>query len=1161
MKSGESQQNLIASETMNEPTTPMANFDINDLTEKPLGPIEKTYLLHAERGDCATVKRLIRQYANNPEELDINCVDPLNRSALTAAIENENMELIKLLVDEKIQVKDALLQAIKEEYIEAVEFLLQYEEEHHVVGQPYSWESVDRASSTFTSDITPLILASHKNNYEIIKILLDRGASLPMPHDVKCGCDECVESNSLDSLRHSRARINAYRALSASSLIALSSKDPVLTAFELSWELRKLSRMETEFRADYNEMRTFVQGFATTLLDHVRTSSELEILLNYDPEGDVWEPGEHQSLERLKLAIKYKQKMFVAHPSVQQLLAAIWYEGLPGFRRKSLVGQLVQVAHLGAMFPIYCTIYMMKPESEMGLFLKKPFVKFICHSTSYAYFLMLLGAASQRVEVLAIQMFGNEWMQEMVAEWRRKERGAGPGIAECGVILYMISLIWAEIRTLWTESFSDYLSDLWNIVDFITLTFYMTWLALRMSSIYTVWREASQGRDPWYPREQWESFDPMLLSEGAFAAGMIFSFLKLVHIFSVNPHLGPLQISLGRMIIDIVKFFFIYTLVLFAFGCGLNQLLWYYAELEKSKCYHLPSGLPDFDNNDMACSIWRRYANLFETSQSLFWASFGLVDLVSFELTGIKGFTRFWALLMFGSYSVINVIVLLNMLIAMMSNSYQIISERSDSEWKFARSKLWISYFDDGDTLPPPFNIFPRPKNLLMCRNKDGRTKSFKRRTKEKERLIHEKMTRMLVRRFVMAEQRKRDDFGITEDDVLEIRQDISKMRYDLLDIFKLNGMQTPNLSSETELSGKKGKVMERRLLKDFHIGIVEQAVSEAMSASKEPKDIFGHLAKVIGRGSKNKSNKKDWNSMVRKGTIKDQIGTTKSADDARIGRQSLRKHILSNVSSRSGIDQNKLLEYNPKLSEVPRGARTAYAKFMTKKIQQDYTEEDDTAKAEGVAMPGKSVKKPAPPKPSVKFKHSVDSSSGTVEETDKKSDAKGADGVETKITGSGDTAFKSAESKSAQENNDKKTDDKQKTEDSKESMDVKPKDEKPKEENPKEEKPKEEKPKEEKVASGEKSKVDETKEKDGKSKGEKIDDKSEEAAKDASKDDKKKDNDDKKVKPKEDKAGTSKDDKSKVEKEVKAVLTIENERPSTGGKSKLSGKVRTGWI
>lgn len=30
----------------------------------------------------------------------------------------------------------------------------------------------------------------------------------------------------------------------------------------------------------------------------------------------------------------------MAHPSVQQLLAAMWYEGLPGFRRKTLAAQV-----------------------------------------------------------------------------------------------------------------------------------------------------------------------------------------------------------------------------------------------------------------------------------------------------------------------------------------------------------------------------------------------------------------------------------------------------------------------------------------------------------------------------------------------------------------------------------------------------------------------------------------------------------------------------------------------------------------------------------------------------------------------------------------------------------------------------------------------------
>lgn len=66
--------------------------------------------------------------------------------------------------------------------------------------------------------------------------------------------------------------------------------------------------METEFRTEYNNMRKIVQEFATSLLDHARTSNELEIMLNYNPGGENWEPGERHTLERLKLAIKYKQK-------------------------------------------------------------------------------------------------------------------------------------------------------------------------------------------------------------------------------------------------------------------------------------------------------------------------------------------------------------------------------------------------------------------------------------------------------------------------------------------------------------------------------------------------------------------------------------------------------------------------------------------------------------------------------------------------------------------------------------------------------------------------------------------------------------------------------------------------------------------------------------
>ncbi|KAH8383307.1 hypothetical protein KR009_007970 [Drosophila setifemur] len=916
------------------------DYDLMMAEEYILSDVEKNFILACERGDLPGVKKLLEEYLGS-DKFNLNCTDPMNRSALISAIENENFDLMVLLLENNIEVGDALLHAISEEYVEAVEELLQWEETNHKEGQPYSWEAVDRSKSTFTVDITPLILAAHRNNYEILKILLDRGATLPMPHDVKCGCDECVTSQTSDSLRHSQSRINAYRALSASSLIALSSRDPVLTAFQLSWELKRLQAMESEFRAEYTEMRQMVQNFGTSLLDHARTSMELEVMLNFnhEPSHDIWCLGQRQTLDRLKLAIRYKQKTFVAHPNVQQLLAAIWYDGLPGFRRKQASQQLMDVMKLGCSFPIYSLKYILAPDSEGAKFMRKPFVKFITHSCSYMFFLMLLGAASLRVVQITFELLAFPWMLTMLEDWRKHERGSLPGPIELAIITYIMALIFEELKSLYSDGLFEYIMDLWNIVDYISNMFYVTWILCRATAWVIVHRDLwFRGIDPYFPREHWHPFDPMLLSEGAFAAGMVFSYLKLVHIFSINPHLGPLQVSLGRMIIDIIKFFFIYTLVLFAFGCGLNQLLWYYAELEKNKCYHLHPDVADFDDQEKACTIWRRFSNLFETSQSLFWASFGLVDLVSFDLAGIKSFTRFWALLMFGSYSVINIIVLLNMLIAMMSNSYQIISERADTEWKFARSQLWMSYFEDGGTIPPPFNLCPNMKMLrkTLGRKRPSRTKSFMRKSMDRAQVLHDKVMKLLVRRYITAEQRRRDDYGITEDDIIEVRQDISSLRFELLEIFTNNSWDVPDIEKKSQGVARttKGKVMERRILKDFQIGFVENLKQE-MSESESGRDIFSSLAKVIGR-KKTQKGDKDWNAIARKNTFAaDPIGSKRSSMQ-RHSQRSLRRKIIEQANEGLQMNQTQLIEFNPNLGEVTRATRVAYVKFMRKKMAAD---------------------------------------------------------------------------------------------------------------------------------------------------------------------------------------------------------------------------------
>ena len=59
---------------------------------------------------------------------------------------------------------------------------------------------------------------------------------------------------------------------------------------------------------------------------------------------------------------------------------------------------------------------------------------------------------------------------------------------------------------------------------------------------------------------------------------------------------------------------------------------------------------------------------------------------------------------------------------------------------------------------------------------------------------------RNLVRRYVTQEQRKAENEGVTEDDVNEIKNDISAFRFELIEIMRASGMKTQGASGPSGL-------------------------------------------------------------------------------------------------------------------------------------------------------------------------------------------------------------------------------------------------------------------------------------------------------------------------------------------------------------------------
>ncbi|XP_070565524.1 short transient receptor potential channel 5-like isoform X2 [Ptychodera flava] len=288
------------------------------------------------------------------------------------------------------------------------------------------------------------------------------------------------------------------------------------------------------------------------------------------------------------------------------------------------------------------------------------------------------------------------------------------------------------------------------------------------------------------PRGQWDQYDPTLLADLIMAVANVISVIRFLRVMVINEYVGPLMISVGKMLTDIMKFMFIFGLVWVAFALGLTQVYWGYGPESMLECME--------EDSYAECYGRRFFADISASLTTLFWSLYGLIDLEALQVEADHLSTEFVGGLLFACYQIAAVLILLNLLIALMGTTYDSIVENADTEWKFYRSDMWMDYFCRGVTQAPPFNVLPSSKvfiNVLRrvyhccCCRRDAKVQAKAKRRSEsakESQEYYEVVCRRLIQRYLAG---RSADCSDNSDCSYASRSDLSAFRSEICDMIQ----------------------------------------------------------------------------------------------------------------------------------------------------------------------------------------------------------------------------------------------------------------------------------------------------------------------------------------------------------------------------------------
>ena len=249
------------------------------------------------------------------------------------------------------------------------------------------------------------------------------------------------------------------------------------------------------------------------------------------------------------------------------------------------------------------------------------------------------------------------------------------------------------------SQFYYYIRDAWNLLDLTEITLIITTVSLRFRWLINA-PEVNGNVILGYP-------DIAIVADGIFAFVPIITILRLLMMLRINRQIGILQISFGKMIPDLFTWGVLILTVLNGYGAAFylfsSSVL---SRRETTECNGSWLDSIRFIRGDGDVF----FAGYFETMGQLFWImTSGPDDEALQACFDWSPFLYGVAFLLQATFSLLVIIVLVNLLIAMMGKTHDSVVEAGvrEREWLFYKTSVYIKFMRREFVAPAPVNLLP----------------------------------------------------------------------------------------------------------------------------------------------------------------------------------------------------------------------------------------------------------------------------------------------------------------------------------------------------------------------------------------------------------------------------------------------------------------------